>query len=392
MKRVILILSLFMLWLPLMAQSGIEEAVRLIEANNKTLAALRAETGAQVLESQTGLFPPGPELGFAYLWGHPESLGPRKNLSLMQSFDFPTAYGHRSRIAGERRNQLEAAYAGQWLAIRLEATLLCLELVHANALGHELKARLEHARELQAAWARKLEAGDASLLDYNKASLNFLDREQAVRRHEIERERLLAELRRLNGGMPLELTDDRFPDAVIPADFESWFEAGAPGIPLLQQLRQEVEISKMEEKLQRAQNLPSLSAGYTSEALTHEGFRGVAVGVSIPLWENKNTLRLARARTLAAEEIRADGQLYVHNSLKALHAEALDLQKGLEVYRQGLGQADHMPHLDRALKENRISLLQYLTEISYYYQSKDRMLRMELDLHRAVARLKQYQP
>jgi hypothetical protein len=45
-----------------------------------------------------------------------------------------------------------------------------------------------------------------------------------------------------------------------------------------------------EEKKPHALNLPKISAGYMSERVSTERFRGIT-GLSLPWWENKNTVR-----------------------------------------------------------------------------------------------------
>ncbi|MBK7027779.1 MAG: hypothetical protein IPH45_00515 [Bacteroidales bacterium] len=71
-----------------------------------------------------------------------------------------------------------------------------------------------------------------------------------------------------------------------------------------------------------------------SENLVGEHFQCVTVGVSIPLWENKNKLKYARAQTIAIQGMELDSKLQFYNQLKLQHDKAASLQKMAVEYRQ----------------------------------------------------------
>lgn len=392
MKAIITLLSFFAGICWLQAQPAFENVLTAIEKNNTSLEASRRQMEARGLEHRTGIFLDNPAFEFAYLWAEPADIGPRTNLSLVQSFDFPTTYGYRNRIAEGRDEQLLAEYQKLLLDLRLEATLLCIDLVYLNAMGAELSSRVAHAREIAQAYEKMLELGETNIVEYNKARLNLLNLEQDAGTNQIERHSLLAELQRLNGGIPVEMARAVFPDPVIPADFEQWYARAEQLNPVLQWLKQEVDLSRTRERLMRAESLPGFSAGYVSEALAIEKFRGIAFGISIPLWENKNTVRHARAQTLAARELEADQKLQFYNRLKARHGRAIELQTNANRYQAGLESFDHRSLLKKALEMGEISLITYLTELSFFYRGMDQLLETERELHKAMAILNQYNP
>ena len=47
-----------------------------------------------------------------------------------------------------------------------------------------------------------------------------------------------------------------------------------------------------------------------------EKYQGLSVGMSIPLWENKNTVKAARAETAANMAMAGDSQLQLYAILK----------------------------------------------------------------------------
>ena len=84
-----------------------------IEKNNTTLSALRKNTEAEKVGNKTGIYLQNPEVEFHYLWGNPSVLGNRTDISIKQTFDFPTAYRYKSQISNARNDQVELEYQKQ---------------------------------------------------------------------------------------------------------------------------------------------------------------------------------------------------------------------------------------------------------------------------------------
>ena len=372
------------------SQATMEEILTDIETNNTTLNALDKQMEAKMLENKTGIFLHDPEFEFAYQWGDPASIGPKKNISLKQSFAFPTVYTYQNRVSEARNDQLSMEYNRQRVQIMLDAKQRCYDLIYANAMIAVMEQRLQHARHLMTAYERMLEAGETNVLEVNKARINMTTQQQQYELRQIEREQTLSELQRLNGGQPVEYEGTDFPAQPLPTDFNKWYQDVGLQNPILQWLEQEAAISRTQVSLARARSLPGFSAGYVSEALTHEQFRGWAVGVSIPLWEQKNTVKLARAHVHATEETIIDQQLQHYNHLKSAHATAVSLQQTLSVYQQSVVDSEHADLLQQAWQQGEIGLINYLMELSFYYDSVDRLLDTERDLNRVLAVLNQY--
>ena len=190
--------------------------------------------------------------------------------------------------------------------------------------------------------------------------------------------------------MQINLADTEFYPVSVSEDFEQWYVQAENGNPVLKWLSQEIEISQKQEKLQKALNLPGFNAGYVSEMLTLEKFRGFAIGVSIPLWENKNTVRYAKAHTSALQSSEQDQKLQFYIHLKAQHAKAVSLNASHQEYKMLLQSIDNTGLLARAWEQGEISLTNYLLELSFYYQSVDNLMEMELELYQTLAGLNKY--
>ncbi len=371
----------------LFSQQNIETLLAEIEKNNFALSALRQNIEAEKTGVKTGVYIPDPEIEFGALWSDPAVFGRRTDFSVKQSLDFPTAYFYRSQISELKRNQTELEYVMKRRDIFLQVRRICVDLVYLNAMKSELAKRSEHAGLIAGSYQKKFESGEVNALEYNKSQINRLHRIKEQESLEIERNDLLAELAGLNGGLSVDLKDSImvFPD--IGADFRQWYENAEKESPVIQWYGQEIAVSRKQEKLSAALRLPKLQIGYMSEKAAGQAYRGIVFGISVPLWEHKNTTKYSKLKTtaLAAEELDVKNQL--HNKLKALHAKSAHLQKMISDYRKQIVKYNHDHLLQKAFEKGQLSLSEYINELSFFYESVNRLLEMEKNLNHAVAEM-----
>lgn len=391
MKQLIIVLAFStIICFDLFSQENMEKVVAEIEKNNTTLQALRQNTEAEKLGNKTGIYLSNPEVEFNYLWGSPSVIGNRTDFSVKQSFDFPTAYRYRQQISTLRNEQAELEYEKQRREILMQARKVCVDLTYNNALRKELTSRLGNATKIAESYRAKFRLGEANILEFNKTQLVLLNLTKEMETFEIEGKELASQLALLNGGNAIEFADSEFQPLVIPDDFDQWYANAEQANPVLQWLKQEIEVLQKQEKLNQAQSLPKLQAGYMSEKVVGQQFQGLTVGISIPLWENKNTVKYAQAQAEAAQSLQADQKLHFYNSLKSLYSKAAGLQKNLVDYRQKLQLCNNSQLVLKALDKGEISMIEYLFELSVYYESVNQLIETERNLHLVWVELNQY--
>ena len=391
MKLSIIFFIIVVLSSELYGQSTMNNVLRDIETNSATLQALKQQAEAQKLGNRSGIYLDNPEVEFGYLWGSPVSEGNRTDFSVMQSFDFPTAYAHRSNIAEGRNRIAEYEYEQQRKELLLQAGVVCVNLIYCNALKPELDKRLQHAQSIATAYTERFSRGDVDALERNKAQLNLLNARKANEANEIERAALLSELQRLNGGKAIVFDDADYPEYIIPVDFEQWYAQAQECNPALRMLAQETEVSRHQEKLNRSLGLPKFSAGYMSESILGTSLQGITVGVSIPLWENKNAVKQAKAQTMAWQNMETDTKMQFYNSLKTQHAKAFGLQNLAADYREALQITSNADLLKKALDLGQLSLIEYIMELTIYYDAADNVLQAERDAWFSILELRQWE-
>ena len=387
MKAIIIsILALFGS-ISLYAQNNTNSVLTSIEENNTTLKALRETAESQKLENRTGIYLSNPEIGFNYLWGNPVDMGNRTDFSVTQTFDIPTITGMKSKVANGKNDLVEWQYKADRMNIMLEAKQYCIELIYYNALGKELNLRLEHAQTIAESYKKRLATGDANKLEYNKIQLNLSSVQGEMSRIEVERNTLLSQLKRLNGGKDVIFDESQFAQIQLPLNFDDWFINAEQKNPVLAYIKQEIEVSKRQVSVSKAMGLPTFSAGYMSEKVVGQRFQGVSVGVSIPLWENKNRVKQAKAAVRAAESREADSKQQFYSNLQIQFNRAIGLQNTAQAYRKSLLTANSTDLLKKALDAGEISLLDYMVEIGLYYETVNQALQAEMDYQKAFAEL-----
>ena len=385
--KILIIISTILVSIPLIAQNNINSVLDSIEANNTTLKSLRLTADAQKLGNKTSIYLDNPEVEFNYLWGKPGNIGSRTDINIKQTFDIPTISGMKSRVANGQNTLIEFQYKADRMNILLEAKQYCIDLVYFNALKRELEMRLQHAETIAKGYKDRLDRGDANRLEYNKIQLNLTSVLGELSRVEVERNALLSQLRRLNGGVDIALDEDQFVQAQLPLNFNDWYAEAEQKNPVLAYIKQEIEVGKSQVSLSKASNWPTFSTGYMSEKVVGQQYQGFTVGISIPLWENKNRVKQAKVAVSAAESREADRKQQFYSQLQSLYNRANGLKVIAEKYRQSLANVNNTDLLKKALDTGEISLLDYIVEIGLYYTTENQALEAERDYQKAIAEL-----
>lgn len=360
-----------------------------IERNSTALAACSRVNEAQKIGSRTGLAPENPEIEFGYLPGIHG--GARKDIGISQSLDFPTLYSKKGKLADAQDISADWQLRSQRMDLLLRAEQCCIELIYNNALAALYKRQAANARHIAEAYNRKLKRGEATVIESNKAELNLTNLENQLKGVELEKRHLLSQLAQMNGGNQIVLNDTDYTDLPpLPLDFTQWAEEAVNANPSLGYLRQEIEVAKREIGVSKAMGLPKLSVGYAGEFTPGEGWQGVKLGVSIPLWENRNRVKHARAELAAAEQTADDLRMRQTLRLKFLFEQSQELDGNIKRYESVFYKNSNDELLFKALEGGEISLLDYLLELDYYFSSYEKLMQSRRDLRLALAELYSY--
>lgn len=382
------VISALLLANSIQAQST-NELLDRIASNNLTLQALEHQVTARGYESMAAISLPDPEVEFALLAGSPSEIGVRKDISISQGFDVATLSGARKAVALGENELLKLQWKATRRDILSEARNLIAETVCRNALIAEYSRRATLAESMAEALKASLDKGAATVIDYNKAVLSLSEARAALNTVVIERESFIRRLAALNGGESIEVCVLSMDPEMIPEDFESWFDEASQTSSMLAYVRQATELSKDKLSLARSESMPSMSLGYMAELVPGSNFRGVKMGVSVPLWSSSRRVRSAKYEIQAAEAEAADAAASYRMEAESAYATAMGLKKISDDYAQILSHCDNSMYVQKAYELGQISLLEYLVELDMYYDAVTRSIEADRDYQLALTNLRQ---
>ena len=394
MKRTLIILYMVCAAAPILCaqsvlKSGWESWMAQIAQNNTTLKALHRQMQASVLANGSNLSLTDPEAEVAYLVGTPKGVPNRTNVSLTQSLDWDVLLGRRRALA-KANNQV--AYNDYRLAVQqvlTEADEQFTTLVYYNKLCGELSQRQTLAEEIERLYQQKFERGDINQLEVNKVRLNASVSRADWARANNERQQILANLQRLNGGHAVAFTDTVYPLAgkALPPLVD--FQSALAGSLAVQTAQAAVAQSEAEIKVAKAEGLPALTVGFQGEYIKQNNYSGLSLGFSVPIWGNsRKKIRKAEAE-LAANRLTVDDVIYQERAQVAkLYVSAQQLQQAANALQKDMQLMNNDQLLRRSLELGQISLFDYLLELSFYYTARTSQLEAERDAQLAVSALR----
>lgn len=394
MKRTLIILYMVCAAAPILCaqsvlKSGWESWMAQIAQNNTTLKALHRQMQASVLANGSNLCLSDPEAEVAYLVGTPKGVPNRTNVSLTQSLDWDVLLGRRRALAKANNQVAYSDYRRAVQQVLTEADEQFTSLVYYNKLCGELSQRQTLAEEIERLYQQKFERGDINQLEVNKVRLNASVCRADWARANNERQQILANLQRLNGGHAVAFTDTIYPLAgkALPPLVD--FQSALAGSLAVQTAQAAVAQSEAEIKVAKAEGLPALTVGFQGEYIKQNNYSGLSLGFSVPLWGNsRKKIRKAEAE-LAANRLTVDDVIYQERAQVAkLYVSAQQLQQAANALQKDMQLMNNDQLLRRSLELGQISLLDYLLELSFYYTARTSQLEAERDAQLAVSALR----
>ncbi|MDR1500111.1 MAG: TolC family protein [Tannerellaceae bacterium] len=384
--KIIYIILLSLPLATLVRGEGIEEALRLVAANNRELKINDYQSLAVNSQYAAMNALPGPSVSYTRQYG--ERAGINGELIASQGFDFPSLYVERSRLALSKARSLETRQGELRRQILLEAKEICLDLILLRKEGGLLDERLNNAAELERLYLKRLETGDANRLETNRISLELLNVKTAARRNAIAIEAKLKDLEALNGGIPLAFDDNIYGAPEGLPSLEDLLSEHLAVDPSLGALRSEEAVAKQALKVSRAGWLPSFEVGYQLNTATGgERFSGFLVGISLPVFSNRHKVREAKAGIIYSA-LRYEGEAAKSASeLRQLYRRSLALRESMDEYRRLLDEGDNLSPINKALQSGRISMIEYFAELTSLYESRSSYMQIENDYRKTSARL-----
>lgn len=199
-NKLILVVIIASFSMSTFAQSDISQVLEAVEKNNKSIQANKRYLEAKRAEFKTGLTPYDPQVEYDYLFGSPDGAGNQRDFSLTQRLDFPTTYKRKRELSSQQIAQTIVQQKVHRQDILLQAKLVALQIIYLNRKGAELNRGLVNSQQLVGDYQKKLEKGDVTILEVNKAKLQLLNIQSEVALNHNEIQVHTTKLTQLNGG------------------------------------------------------------------------------------------------------------------------------------------------------------------------------------------------
>lgn len=373
---------------PVVAKS-IDEVLQSVRQNNKMLKAGESQTEALKLQARSENNLADPTVTYSHLWGNHEGMGFTGELVASQAFDFPTLYAQRGKLNQERFRTFDAQQSALRQQILLQTELACMDLIYLNRLQALLDERLHNAEELSRFYATQLEKGATNIIEVNKIELELLNARNETRQNEAARKAKLEELKALNGGVAIEFTDSVYRSVLeYPVSFEAFQLEALGELPEVNELVWSEAAAERQIAVAKNQWLPNLTVGYRMNPSSGgERFNGFIVGVSIPLFSNRNKVKQVKAEHYAANQ-RLSGVMKTQTAaLHQLWTKAGELKKSVDEYATVLEQQNSIALLNKAIQAGQLSMVEYFVNVTTFYQSMQNYLQLQNDYQKTLAEM-----
>jgi len=257
------------------------------------------------------------------------------------------------------------------------ARQLMIERIYLNSHRSLLEERLIQARSIHEGSRQKLASGEEGQLALNQSMLHLVSLESEFEQIQSMTLNNQLAIRELTGGTALEIPEDKLPpytiiirDSIVSAYMQS------PDLLLYQH---ELELKREEQSVMVGQNLPKLSAGYYSESVLDVKFKGFQIGITVPLWENSNSIKNAKSSVVFAE---ADAQRFTFQLEKEVQQmlNRLDnLESRIQNLEAALETGSTLELLALSLINGEISLTEYFYASDFHFRNQQLLLEYKRD-------------
>ena len=391
MKQFIVITLLASAALSVNGQNSIDAVLRSIEANNKELQANNQLTVSKKLEAKLDNNLPDPSVSYVHQYGNREGMGIQGELVASQSFDFPSVYVQKNKLAKSKAASFYRQGAEFRQQILLQAKEICLDLVLLNQQRALLDQRRQNAEQLAELYAMRLETGDANILETNKIDLELLNAKTEARMNESARIAKLQELATLNGGIAIDFTDTTYMSDGDILSFEELCAEAVTSNPQLLTLKSEQVAARRQLSVNKSKSLPSFELGYRMNTATGgERFNGFLVGISIPLFSNRNNVKQAKAQALYTDLQLESTTTTVESELHQLYNQSVALKTSMDEYNTVLKSQNSLALLNKAIQTGQISMIEYFVDVTTFYQSMQNYMQLQNEYQKVMAQLYKY--
>ena len=372
------------------AQS-IQDVLQQIESNNPALKQAESMLEASKYESSAKAGLDDPEMEVNYLFGANEP-GRRYDFKFTQSFDFGSISGKRARLRESESELYQTEYLDGRMKILADAEQCCIDIVYLRSLEELLNEHIGAAEDLKTAVSRKVSLGDAANMDLSRTTLHLSALKSRLESAKDERSALENHLKALNGGHTVEFDEGSLralPAEILPP-VQEYLDNAVRNNPSIRFAQALVNVNEAGLKLDKSAWAPKLTLGYMAEIAQREGYRGITMGISLPLWSNSSNVQKSRARLAASKYQELDTRNEILEKLGSMYQRMETFRESARQSWEAIDQAAQKKFLSKAKDYGEISIIQFFQEMDLYYEAYESALDNEHRYKSVAAALASY--
>lgn len=387
MKKLIVSISFILIAKLGFSQSWIDNALNEVEQNSPSIKSGLLWKEAKQADSRTDLTPENPFISAGWFPAEQKGVGMKKTWGVSQAFDFPTVYFQKVKKASISKEIAEMEYKMLRQEVLLEAKITIIELIFEKQLNQRLEDRVKQTEQVLGWFKKRLETGDGSVLDYNNAQVRLLEISDKLNLSNSTIDALKQSLKSLNGGKLIAINDSISLNFVLNDSIIADIKQNDPRFLLLKlnnrQSLQDLNLAKNEW-------LPNFEVGFESEETKVETFRGLKVGIAIPLWRNAGKVKAAKISKMAteAESISVEEQLILET--QQILIETQNNLTRCQTLKRYLSIDNSYQLLRKSLETGNISAINFFNETEYLFGLNEKLTEAEKDFAIGVAKLERF--
>lgn len=344
-------------------------------AQGPVQGALNKQFTADSLQSRIGLTPDDPELVLEQYLGNEKST----EITLEQSFDFPTVYHHRNRLSklGVERSRADLSQSRRDLMVEFsDAYLNSIFLAKQCAMMQQQATSLE---KLIALNQKAVSGGQKSNMELLQSRMMLSEAKATMSDTQNQLTRSLELVAMLSGGGidTAQIRQMDYPALGWQGSQEDFVEMAIQRSPQAQMMRLDSLIAKRTLTLSRNEWIPKLKVGYRAELTpSNSAKHGFVAGISLPLWQNSSKVKHGKALIAATEANNLQAAARLRISLNEVYTQYQGAQQALSAYRDS-GVQNYSAMLDAALKGGELNATEYLLLLQNWWQTSTKYLEAE---------------
>lgn len=350
---------------------NLKEAIQL--ALDSNLSVQSAGYSVDVQKALKGASVDIPKTSFEGQYGQFNSFSKDNSFTVSQSFAFPTVYANQHKLAQANVKCSEWELKSSQLEIATQVKQIYLQLTYLYSNRKLFQWQDSLYSGFQRAAELRLKTGETNRLEMVTArsqSLEVKNRLQQTNADIIIYTQKLQTL--LNTNLNVYPADTVLKRAEFLPQTDSVVIAANPSLGFV---RHQVEVSRIETKLERSRALPDVSIGYFSQTMQGEQevngvprvfgkgdrFTGLQAGISVPLWfaHTVSKLKASKLKEKVAQTNAENISKVLAGNYNSLLGEYAKYNSSLDYYeKQALPEAELI--IDQVTKSYRTGAMDYL--------------------------------